>query len=42
MTKLDDSKFLEHLGSEWVFFTVGEAIQVCNMLKNRTAAEQEV
>lgn len=42
ITKLDDSKFLAHLGSEWFFFTVSEAILVCTMLLNQAAAEQEV
>ncbi|KAG0562644.1 hypothetical protein KC19_9G162200 [Ceratodon purpureus] len=42
ITKLDDSKFLAHLGSEWLFFTVSEAIQVCTMLLNQSAAERQV
>ena len=42
ITKLDDSKFLAHLGSEWVFFTVSEAIQVCTMLLNQAATERQV
>lgn len=40
--KLDDAQFLQTLGSEWVFLTVGEGIQVCKMLLHRTTAEREV
>jgi hypothetical protein len=40
--KLDTSGFLEQLGSEWVFFTVGEAVQVCSIMLNKSGAERSV
>jgi high affinity sulfate transporter 1 len=40
--KFDASKFLELLGSEWVFFTVGEAVQVCSIMLNKASAERSV
>ncbi|KAG0555902.1 hypothetical protein KC19_11G011200 [Ceratodon purpureus] len=38
LRKLDNSDFLARLGSEWVFMTVGEAIQVCSILMNHQDA----
>ncbi|XP_057800973.1 sulfate transporter 3.1-like [Salvia miltiorrhiza] len=32
MKKLDKSKFLETLGQEWIFLTVGEAVGACNYM----------
>jgi high affinity sulfate transporter 1 len=40
--KFQYSGFLEKLGSEWVFLTVGEAIQVCSVLINKAGAERAV
>jgi high affinity sulfate transporter 1 len=40
--KFDTSGFLEQLGSEWVFFTVGEAVQVCSIMLNKFEAERSV
>ncbi|KAG0562647.1 hypothetical protein KC19_9G162300 [Ceratodon purpureus] len=40
--KFDTSGFLEQLGSEWVFFTVGEAVQVCSIMLNKSDAERSV
>lgn len=34
MRKLDASNFISRLGSEWMFVTVGEAVQVCTILLN--------
>lgn len=42
ISKLDDSKFLAHLSSGWLFFIMSEAIQVCTMLLNQAAAERQV
>lgn len=30
MKKLDQSKFLENIGQEWIYLTVGEAVGACN------------
>ncbi|KAK8554796.1 hypothetical protein V6N13_093769 [Hibiscus sabdariffa] len=30
MKKLNKSKFLENIGQEWVYLTVGEAVEACN------------
>ncbi|XVF32524.1 hypothetical protein REPUB_Repub17cG0090100 [Reevesia pubescens] len=30
MKKLNKSKFLENIGQEWIYLTVGEAVQACN------------
>ncbi|KAH0634938.1 hypothetical protein KY284_037724 [Solanum tuberosum] len=32
MKKLNKSKFLETLGQEWIFLTVGEAVESCNYM----------
>ncbi|KAG6434944.1 hypothetical protein SASPL_106589 [Salvia splendens] len=32
MKKLDKSKFLETLGQEWIFLTIGEAVGACNYM----------
>uniref|UniRef100_A0A7I4E5H9 STAS domain-containing protein n=1 Tax=Physcomitrium patens TaxID=3218 RepID=A0A7I4E5H9_PHYPA len=40
--KFDSSGLLEELGSEWIFFTVGEAVQVCSMFLNKAAGEGSV
>ncbi|KAG6384705.1 hypothetical protein SASPL_153522 [Salvia splendens] len=32
MKKLDKSKFLEALGQEWIFLTIGEAVGACNYM----------
>ncbi|XP_042514628.1 sulfate transporter 3.1-like [Macadamia integrifolia] len=32
MKKLDKSKFLENLGQEWIYLTVGEAVGGCNFM----------
>ncbi|XP_015087662.1 sulfate transporter 3.1 [Solanum pennellii] len=32
MKKLNKSKFLEKLGQEWIFLTVGEAVESCNYM----------
>ncbi|XP_043692626.1 sulfate transporter 3.1-like [Telopea speciosissima] len=32
MKKLDKSKFLENLGQEWIYLTVGEAVGACNFM----------
>lgn len=42
MQKFDTSGLLEQLGPEWVFFTVGEAVQVCSIMLNKAAAERSV
>lgn len=30
--KLNKSKFLETIGQEWIFLTVGEAVGACNYM----------
>ncbi|KAJ0112614.1 hypothetical protein Patl1_03313 [Pistacia atlantica] len=30
--KLDKSKFMENLGQEWIYLTVGEAVAACNFM----------
>jgi len=40
--KFDNSHFLDKVGSEWVFFSVSEAVQVCTALRNKGAAERSV
>ncbi|KAG8370736.1 hypothetical protein BUALT_Bualt13G0014300 [Buddleja alternifolia] len=32
MKKLNKSKFLERIGQEWIFLTVGEAVEACNYM----------
>ncbi|OWM69365.1 hypothetical protein CDL15_Pgr006328 [Punica granatum] len=32
MKKLNKSKFMENLGQEWIFLTVGEAVSACNFM----------
>lgn len=32
MKKLNKSKFLETLGQEWIFLTVGEAVGACSYM----------
>lgn len=32
MKKLNKAKFVEELGQEWMFLTVGEAVGACNFL----------
>ncbi|KAJ4969273.1 hypothetical protein NE237_015974 [Protea cynaroides] len=32
MKKLDKSKFIENLGHEWIYLTVGEAVGACNFM----------
>lgn len=32
MKKLNKSKFLETIGQEWIFLTVGEAVGACNYM----------
>lgn len=32
MKKLNKSKFIETLGQEWMFLTVGEAVEACNFM----------
>ena len=32
MQKLNDSGFVDELGQEWFFLTVGEAVQVCSRM----------
>ena len=32
MKKLNKSKFLETIGEEWIFLTVGEAVGACNYM----------
>jgi len=38
LEKLDNSNFLSELGLEWIFMTVGEAIQVCSILTTQQDA----
>jgi sulfate transporter 3 len=30
--KLDNSKFIEKIGQEWIYLTVGEAVAACNFM----------
>lgn len=30
--KLEKSKFIESLGEEWIYLTVGEAVGACNFM----------
>lgn len=30
--KLDKSKFVENIGQEWIYLTVGEAVTACNFM----------
>lgn len=30
MKKLNKSKFIETIGKEWIYLTVGEAVEACN------------
>ena len=30
MKKMNKSKFIEELGEEWIYLTVGEAVGACN------------
>ncbi|XP_044503818.1 sulfate transporter 3.1-like [Mangifera indica] len=30
--KLDKSKFMENIGQEWIYLTVGEAVEACNFM----------
>lgn len=30
--KLDKSKFIEKVGQEWIYLTVGEAVTACNFM----------
>lgn len=32
MKKLNKSKFIETIGHEWIFLTVGEAVGACNYM----------
>lgn len=32
MKKINKAKFLETLGQEWIFLTVGEAVGACNYM----------
>ncbi|XP_022899511.1 sulfate transporter 3.1-like [Olea europaea var. sylvestris] len=32
MKKLNKSKFIETIGQEWIFLTVGEAVGACNYM----------
>lgn len=32
MKKLDRSKFIELLGQEWIFLTIGKAVEACNFM----------
>ncbi|XP_024360167.1 sulfate transporter 1.1 [Physcomitrium patens] len=40
--KFDSSGYLTTLGSEWIFFSVAEGVQVCSVLLNKSAAERSV
>lgn len=35
MEKLHSSNFLIHLGIEWIFMSIDEAVQVCSTLQNQ-------
>lgn len=37
MKKLNKSKFLETMGHEWIFLTVGEAVGACNYMLHSTS-----
>lgn len=30
--KLDKSKFIENIGQDWIYLTVGEAVAACNFM----------
>lgn len=32
MKKMNKSKFIEELGQEWIYLTVGEAVGACNFM----------
>lgn len=32
MKKLDKAKFIENIGQEWIYLTVGEAVEACNFM----------
>lgn len=32
MKKLNKSKFIENMGQEWIYLTVGEAVGACNFM----------
>lgn len=32
MKKLDKSNFIETIGKEWIYLTVGEAVNACNYI----------
>ena len=40
--KFELSGLLEKLGSEWIFLTVAEAVQVCSVVLNKEHAEASV
>jgi sulfate transporter 3 len=34
--KLEKSKFMESIGQEWIYLTVGEAVAACNFMLHRS------
>lgn len=41
MKKLNKSKFLETIGQEWIFLTVGEAVGACNYMLHSCTQKME-
>ncbi|KAF5187525.1 Sulfate transporter 3.1 [Thalictrum thalictroides] len=39
MKKLDKSNFIEEMGQEWIYLTVGEAVRACNFLLHSRKGE---
>ncbi|KAL3626317.1 Sulfate transporter 3.1 [Castilleja foliolosa] len=39
MKKLDKSKFIDKIGHEWIYLTVGEAVDACNFMLHTCAAK---
>lgn len=34
--KLEKSKFMESIGQEWIYLTVGEAVAACNFMLHKS------
>lgn len=40
--KLVKSKFIESIGQEWIYLTVGEAVAACNFMLNASKSNNQV
>lgn len=41
MKKLDKSNFIDKIGKEWIYLTVGEAVNACNYILHTCKFQSE-